>query len=185
MKKEGGVMVVALTDGISGQLGTTLHTALFALWLAYEEKHNRLPGEPARPAHPRHHRGYNRSVFQVPQAFLAYPHYNPAVSSAQGHKTAPLHVFLTARRSGMHVLTAGFCTCLKNGRKGVQAQAFRIFSRRLKRRRGGCRKQAKKECGCRDKGGNALKKAAVKPENMGQLMMAVKESMTQIMHVVF
>lgn len=31
-------MVVALTDGISGQLGTTLHTALFALWLAYEEK---------------------------------------------------------------------------------------------------------------------------------------------------
>ena len=38
MKKEGGVMVVALTDGISGQLGTTLHTALFALWLAYEEK---------------------------------------------------------------------------------------------------------------------------------------------------
>ncbi|MDE7328109.1 MAG: hypothetical protein K2N63_17820 [Lachnospiraceae bacterium] len=31
-------MVVALTEGISGQLGTTLHTALFALWLAYEEK---------------------------------------------------------------------------------------------------------------------------------------------------
>jgi hypothetical protein len=31
-------MIIAMTDGISGQLGTTLHTALLALWLAYEEK---------------------------------------------------------------------------------------------------------------------------------------------------
>ena len=35
-------MVVALTDGISGQLGTTVHTALFALWIAYVEKKNSL-----------------------------------------------------------------------------------------------------------------------------------------------
>ncbi len=35
-------MVVALTDGISGQLGTTVHTALFALWMAYVEKKNSL-----------------------------------------------------------------------------------------------------------------------------------------------
>lgn len=35
-------MVVALTDGISGQLGTTVHTALFALWMAYMEKKKSL-----------------------------------------------------------------------------------------------------------------------------------------------
>lgn len=31
-------MIVAMTNGISGQLGTTLHTALLAIWLASEEK---------------------------------------------------------------------------------------------------------------------------------------------------
>lgn len=35
-------MIVALTDGISGQLGTTVHTALLALWMAYVEKKNCL-----------------------------------------------------------------------------------------------------------------------------------------------
>lgn len=35
-------MIVALTDGISGQLGTTVHTALLALWMAYMEKKNCL-----------------------------------------------------------------------------------------------------------------------------------------------
>ena len=35
-------MVVAFTDGISGQLGTTVHTALLALWTAYMEKKDTL-----------------------------------------------------------------------------------------------------------------------------------------------
>lgn len=35
-------MIVAMTDGISGQLGTTLHTALLGMWMAHAEKKDSL-----------------------------------------------------------------------------------------------------------------------------------------------